>query len=290
MENRKRENCSFSSYINDDRAQVGAHGGSGSGHTHGGSTHGSAAFGGESSGGIFKRVRMQRAEGLREQGMRTGGSASPFNSGSTGRAAFTSREHTARRGGEPSAAAQAAKFAVLLACVCAFSLLFALKLTRAEPGGEALAVFRSAMNGGTEEEDEERLGRLKLIRLPGLLSVFAPSDVPIAPLFAEQAVTDDSYTARLFSARGTQVLSMLSGTVRSVDPAAEHGGSVTIACKNGVEITYMGLSEILVERGQPVLQRTVLGTLSGEVLYLRVSRDGRPVDPLEFLGTAARVG
>ena len=141
-----------------------------------------------------------------------------------------------------------------------------------------------------EEAEEETLGRLRLVRLPGLLSVFAASDRPVAPLFAEQAVTDDSFTARLFSTPGTQVVSILSGKVRSVDPAGEHGGSVTICCADGVDVTYMGLSEILVERGQPVLQRTVLGKLSGEILYLRVTKDGRPIDPLEFLGTAARVG
>ena len=254
-------NCSFSSYISE----------------MGGEYRGSAGdgrHGGKSAGGVFAEVRRMRREDEKREARSMGVRSVRFSS---------------RR--EPSAAAQVGKFAVLLACVCAFSLLFALKTANSGMPGEALAVFRTAANGsGGEEAEDERLGKLKLVQLPGLLSVFAASDRPIAPLSAEQAITDDSFTARLFSTPGTEVLSMLSGTVRSIDPAGEHGGSVTVACKNGVAVTYMGLGEILVERGQPVLQRTALGRLSGEILYLQVTKDGAPIDPLEFLGTAARIG
>lgn len=261
---KKAENCSFTSYLTERNGEVP----SGSG-----GSYGHRAGSGRVSAGIFGEVRRMRREDERREGF----------------GAFRAPRFSKRR--EPSAAAQAGKFAVLLACICAFSLLFALKLAKSDMQGEALAVFRAAAVGESEEEaEEETLGRLRLVRLPGLLSVFAASDRPVAPLFAEQAVTDDSFTARLFSTPGTQVVSILSGKVRSVDPAGEHGGSVTICCADGVDVTYMGLSEILVERGQPVLQRTVLGKLSGEILYLRVTKDGRPIDPLEFLGTAARVG
>lgn len=270
MENGKNgENCSFSSYM------TGAGGARGGGVRQGGDPYREAvrrrAAGG--SGGIFSRVRSMRREDDAARAYRPIVRSVRFNA---------SRE--------PSAAAHAAGFVGLLACVCVFSLLFALKLASSDLPGESIAVFRSAMDGGSAEEDDEQLGRLRLVQLPGLLSVFAASDTPVAPLSSEQAVTDDSFTASLFSSPGAEVIAMLSGTVRAIDPVSEHGGSVTVACKNGLEITYMGLSEITVERGQPVLQRTELGKLEGEVLYLRVTKDGRPIDPLEFLGTAARVG
>lgn len=256
-------NCSFSSYISERGLE-----------TRSGTASREGRHCEKSAGGIFAEVRRMRREDEKREARNTGIRSVRFS-----------------KSFEPSAAAQVGKFAVLLLCVCAFSLLFALKTSNSGMTGEALAVFRSAMDGsGGEEGEDERLGKLKLVHLPGLLSVFAASDHPVAPLSAEQALTDDSFTARLFSTPGTEVLSMLSGTVRSVDIAGEHGGSVTVACKNGVDITYMGLGEILVERGQPVLQRTSLGRLAGEILYLRVTRDGAPIDPLEFLGTAARVG
>lgn len=277
------QNCSFSSYITS-KTEAGRSGFADGAPRRGGSDfarHGGSdsARHGSNSGdrgvrGIFSEVRRMRNEDEKTGARRRGIHSVRFS-----------------RRAEPSAAAQAGKFAVLLACICAFSLIFALKMANSDMQGETLAVFRSATSESNgEETDEETLGRLKLVRLPGLLSVFAASDSPIAPLSAEQAITDDSFIARLFSSPGAEVISMLSGTVRSVDPAGEHGGSVTVACKNGVDITYMGLGEILVERGQPVLQRTALGKLSGEILYLRVTKDGAPMDPLEFLGTAARVG
>ena len=256
------QKCSFSSYISEKSGEI----------------RGGAAVGGrhneKSAGGIFAEVRRMRREDEKREARMSGVRSVRFE-----------------KRFEPSAAAQVGKFAVLLLCVCAFSLIFALKTANSDMRGEALAVFRSAMSGsGGEESEDEKLGKLKLVQLPGLLSVFASSDSPIAPLSAEQAITDDSFTARLFSTPGTEVLSMLSGTVRSIDPESEHGESVTVACKNGVDITYMGLGEILVERGQPVLQRTSLGRLAGEILYLRVTKDGAPIDPLEFLGAAARIG
>lgn len=272
MENGKKgENCKFVSYIGDSGGR-GRPAGEGAYLRRSGQQ---TPLGGTARRtGIFAEVRrMRREDEAREA--RIG----------------SLRSLRRKRAAEPSAAAQAGKFAVLLACICAFSLIFALKTANSNDPGEALAVFRTAMNGsGGEREEDEKLGRLKLVRLPGLLSVFAASDHHIAPLSADRAVTDDSFTARLFAAAGSEVVSMLSGSVRSVDPAGEHGGSVTVACNGGVDITYMGLGEILVERGQPVLQRTVLGRLSGEILYLRITKDGRPMDPLEFLGTAARVG
>lgn len=267
-------NCSFSSYTIEGRG---------------------AAKRGES---LYSRVAEQKTDGTRgrarmQQSSGSFGEARNMRRKDEGAELRFSPPTRVRRRQGGSAAAQAGSFALLLACICAFSLLFALKIAKSDLPGEALAVFRSTMNSqgaGEDEDGDERLGRLRLVQLPGLLSVFAASDSPIAPLTAEQAFTDDSFTARLFSTPGAQVVSILSGKVRSVDPAGEHGGSVTVSCKNGVDITYMGLGEITVERGQPVLQRTVIGRLSGETLYLRITRDGKPVDPIEFLGTAARVG
>ena len=183
-------------------------------------------------------------------------------------------------------------FAFLIACVTAFSVLFAVKLSGAERS--ALAVFRSAKEGGNDGEEDEKLGRLKLISAPGLVTVFAPSDRPIMPLAAEGGAVGGDMLARIWAPAGTEVYSVLPGTVRSVsdapDGGATFGGMVTVAHEGGIEITYYGLGSIAVERGQKVLQRTLLGTLEKDVLFLRVTKDGRPIDPLEFLGVSARLG
>ncbi|MBQ3938032.1 MAG: M23 family metallopeptidase [Clostridia bacterium] len=192
-----------------------------------------------------------------------------------------------RLGPSPSAL-----FAVFLAAVCAFSLFFALELSRSDLSGETLAVLASAAQSDPgEESGEERLGRLKLIEMSNFIEVFAPTDSPILPLAMDSGFVNDDLTAKIYAAAGSEVFSVLAGTVRSVQAGTDGaGGIVTVAHSGDIEVTYYGLDTVLVERGQPLLQRTVLGTLRGDVLYIRVTKAGRPVDPLEFLGVRARLG
>lgn len=198
------------------------------------------------------------------------------------------RPREAVRSGRPSG--HASGIALLLASLCAFSLLFAFWASHSPLPGETLAVFNEAMGGNERSEgDDERLGRLKLVELPGMLTVFAPSDSPIMPLTAEAIDLHDDLTVGIAAPAGTEVFSMLSGTVKSVADGSE-GSVVTVSHSDGIEITYYGLRDVLVERGQPVLQRTVLGTLKRDTLYIRVTKDGRPIDPVEFLGPRARLG
>lgn len=188
--------------------------------------------------------------------------------------------------------APSALFALFLAAVCAFALFFALELSRSDLSGETLAVAASAMGPDTgEESGEERLGRLKLIEMSNFIEVFAPSSSPILPLAMDGGTVGDDMTARIYAPAGTEVFSVLAGTVRSVATGTDGtGGVVTVAHEGDIEVTYYGLDSVLVERGQPLLQRTVLGTLRADVLYIRITKAGRPVDPLEFLGVKARLG
>ena len=188
------------------------------------------------------------------------------------------------------AAARGASFGLLLVMVLAFSSLIAFRAASGMAGGAA-ELIKSASgygetSGGAENSaPPEGLGRLKLITMPGLISVFAPSNAPVLPFAPEASAVEDDLTARLYAPAGTQVFCMLAGSVRATAP-----GVVIVSCADGIEITYMGVADIAVERGQPVMQRTVLGVLERDVLYLRITRDGRPIDPVEFLGAGARVG
>ncbi len=185
--------------------------------------------------------------------------------------------------------APSALLALFLAAVCAFSLLFALELSKSELPNELAGLSAMGPDEG-EESGEERLGRLKLIEAGGMIEVFAPSDRPILPLAFDAGLIQDDMTARIYAEAGTEVFSILGGTVKSVSVGSGEGGVVTVAHEGDIEVTYFGLGSVLVERGQPVLQRTVLGTLQNDVLYLRITKAGRPVDPLAFLGAAARLG
>ncbi len=122
-----------------------------------------------------------------------------------------------------------------------------------------------------------------------MLTVFAPSDNPIAPLPMDRITVDDDLTVKVWAPAGTEVVSILDGTIKSVTEGGAEGGVVTVSHKGGYEVTFYGLRDIRVERGQPVLQRSVLGCTSGDVLRIRITKDGRPVDPTKFLGAAAKL-
>ena len=76
----------------------------------------------------------------------------------------------------------------------------------------------------------------------------------------------------------------------SVSQDGNLGGYVAVRCSGDIDIYYYGLTEICVERGQPVQQNSTLGRVANDVLCLRVFRSGRPIDPLDFLGIKAGLG
>lgn len=60
-----------------------------------------------------------------------------------------------------------------------------------------------------------RPGRLQLVQLPSILTVFAPSDNPIRPVQSDSVIVDnDSMVAKIYAGEGTPVLSALDGTVK----------------------------------------------------------------------------
>jgi len=94
------------------------------------------------------------------------------------------------------------------------------------------------------------------------------------------------------SAVNDQVLSASKGLVKSIDQKTETGITVTIDMGNGYEAIYGQLNEVAVKSGDYVEAKTVLGYVSeptkyysveGSNLYFEVRKDGRPVNPMEFL-------
>lgn len=184
----------------------------------------------------------------------------------------------------------AASLALLLFCLLSLSLLFALAASRSEAAVTASA-YRTAINSNGDdrstERDDDDLGKLKLVRLPGMLTVFAPQDSPIMPLPMDNSAVSGDLTVKVYAPAGTEVVSILDGTVKSVTEGGAEGGIVTVSYTGDVEATFYGLRDIRVERGQPVLQRSVLGRTAGDTLRIRITKNGRPVDPIEFLGAGA---
>ena len=94
------------------------------------------------------------------------------------------------------------------------------------------------------------------------------------------------------SEEGTDVAAAFSGTVADVYHDAQLGTVVEMSLGNGYEAYYGQLENVDVAVGDTVRQGQIIGTVStptrfysieGSHLNFRVTRDGEPVDPVDYL-------
>ena len=94
------------------------------------------------------------------------------------------------------------------------------------------------------------------------------------------------------SEEGTDVAAAFSGNVADVYHDAQLGTVVEMSLGNGYEVYYGQLENVDVAVGDTVRQGQIIGTVStptrfysieGSHLNFRVTRDGEPVDPLDYL-------
>lgn len=94
------------------------------------------------------------------------------------------------------------------------------------------------------------------------------------------------------SEEGTDVAAAFSGTVADVYHDAQIGTVLEMSLGNGYEAYYGQLENVDVAVGDTVRQGQIIGTVStptrfysieGSHLNFRVTRDGEPVDPLDYL-------
>ena len=91
---------------------------------------------------------------------------------------------------------------------------------------------------------------------------------------------------------GENITSSADGKVLSVFEDAEIGQAVTVDIGNGYELTYGQLEDIMVLQGDIISSGDVIGkvaaptkyySVEGPNVYFRLTKDGRPVNPLSNL-------
>lgn len=94
------------------------------------------------------------------------------------------------------------------------------------------------------------------------------------------------------SSVGSPVLAASNGTVASIEEMSETGTTVVLDLGNGYQSTYGQLKDLNVVVGQTIPQGTIIGyvneptkyyTEEGCNLYFSMSKDGIPVDPIQYL-------
>ena len=93
--------------------------------------------------------------------------------------------------------------------------------------------------------------------------------------------------------RGTPIVASAGGTVRFAGYRRAYGNSVEIDHGDGLTTRYAHASQLLVRKGQVVLPEQPIATVgstgrsTGPHLHFEVLRQGRPVEPLGYLGRRA---
>lgn len=95
------------------------------------------------------------------------------------------------------------------------------------------------------------------------------------------------------AAQGTSVACAADGVVKSIYEDPQTGTSLVMNLGNGYELTYGQLEDVLVEEGDLVEAGVFLGTVAaptkyytaeGTNVYFKMTKDGEPVNPLDYLG------
>ena len=93
--------------------------------------------------------------------------------------------------------------------------------------------------------------------------------------------------------QGTNVACAADGVVKSIYEDPQTGTTLVMNLGNGYELTYGQLEDILVEEGDLVETGVFLGTVAaptkyytaeGTNVYFKMTKDGEPVNPLDYLG------
>ena len=91
---------------------------------------------------------------------------------------------------------------------------------------------------------------------------------------------------------GTEVTSACKGVVSEVAYDEETGNTVSLNVGNGYEVTYGQLENVTCKVGDVINEGSLLGTIAkptmyysveGSNLYLQVTENGKPVNPMLFL-------
>ena len=92
--------------------------------------------------------------------------------------------------------------------------------------------------------------------------------------------------------KGTEVKAVFGGTVSAVTESSRYGNQITVDMGNGYKMTYGQLTDIPYKKGEVLLTGSILGkiaeptdyfALEGSHLYLKMTKQGKAVNPTEYL-------
>lgn len=91
---------------------------------------------------------------------------------------------------------------------------------------------------------------------------------------------------------GTPVYAGYAGVIEEIAYNTEIGNNVTVSMGNGYMLTYGQLKDVQIDKGDVIEEGDLIGyignpskyyTVEGANLYMKMTHDGTPVDPLDYL-------
>jgi murein DD-endopeptidase MepM/ murein hydrolase activator NlpD len=150
-------------------------------------------------------------------------------------------------------------------------------------GGPAFPSEVDRKTGLEDETIKQINSNLQILRLPPLRQVTSTYGVRLDPFTKKLAFhAGIDFKADL----GTKIEAAMDGVVKSAGKKSMYGNAVVIKHNNGYETLYGHLSKILVQPGQKIKQKDIIGLAgstgrsTGPHLHFELIKNGKKIDPL----------
>lgn len=143
----------------------------------------------------------------------------------------------------------------------------------------------------TALDDLEFLG-MEEVSMPVLGNIILPYSMDTTVYFKTLGLYRCNPGILLQAPEGTEVVSIWHGQVTEIQDSKEYGTVVTVNLGSGYELSYGQLQDVRVAVGDEVFQDTILGTVAeptayyqmeGSHVYVAMTKDGEPIDPMDVL-------
>jgi len=171
------------------------------------------------------------------------------------------------------------------AAVLVLVLVMEVYLSPQEP---AVMETSAGVTNTDESNSEENLGRLQFVDGGGLVGVFAGRSTWHLPVSASEVnLSEEAQLLELRAEAGSEVSLSAGGEVRAIGEDTVLGDYVRIHHGNDLESIYYHLTDICVEKGQPLLLGDTLGKVGSDgLLYLRIYQTGAPQPIEDFISVS----
>ncbi len=167
-------------------------------------------------------------------------------------------------------------------CFAAFAVVLFISTVN---GQDSAPVYGEDGTYGSEAEEDDSLGRLKFVELPGIIDILGGDTMRLGLEYSHITLLDADTVLCIFGCANMQpVPSPVNGRVKYISNDTGEYFAVSIAADDDMEVVYTGLASSGVEIGQSVLEGDTLGLCGGHALTVQVYINGVPQEPAQLFG------